>query len=75
MPLANAAAAAASRRMLDVLNVVLNGKLPENLLEKIVEDEEVDFTHRVWDKLFASGNPVCVKRYLYEFYPELESKV
>ena len=45
------------------------------IVKKIVEDEEVDFTHRVWDKLFASGNPVCVKRYFYEFYPELESKV
>ena len=44
-------------------------------LVMIVEDEEVDFTHGVWDELFASGNPVCVKRYLYEFYPELESKI
>ena len=75
MPLANAAAAATCRRMLGILNAVLKGKLPENLLEKIVEDEEVDFTHGVWDELFASGNPVCVKRYLRKYYPELESKI
>lgn len=45
------------------------------IVKKIVEDEEVDFTHRVWDKLFASGNPLCVKRYLRKYYPKLESKV
>ena len=75
MPLADAAAAAASRRVLDILKAVLKGKLSENLLEKIVEDEEVDFTHGVWDELFASGNPLCVKRYLQKYYPELESKI
>ena len=61
--------------VLDVLKAVVKGKLPENLLEKIVEDEELDFTHGVWDELFASGNPLCVKRYLQKYYPELESKI
>lgn len=61
--------------VLDVLKAVVKGKLSENLLEKIVEDEEVHFTHGVWDELFASGNPVCVKRYLQKYYPELESKI
>ena len=61
--------------VLDVLKAVVKGKLSENLLEKIVEDEEMHFTHGVWDELFASGNPVCVKRYLQKYYPELESKI
>lgn len=61
--------------VLHILKAVKKGKLSENLLYAIVEDRELGFNREVWDKLFASGNPVCVKRYFYEFYPELESKV
>ena len=51
------------------------GKFEESILQNILEDVNADIREDVWEKLFSTGNHICVEHYLRKFYPELLSKL